>query len=133
MLTVDDWVTSSGKYPARKNSRELTLEVLKAAESYIYKVNKFFDMIGVKDAKFSSGFRTRRINASTSGASQYSKHMTGHAGDFEDPKHELYDLCMKYREDRMQLGLVLELKEYTPGWCHIQDLPVSSGRYEFIP
>ena len=77
----------------------------------------------------SSGWRPIEINMATANAAPKSKHMTGHAIDIYDPEGNLDN----YITDDMlkQFGLYREHPSQTKCWCHLQDIPPSSGKYTF--
>lgn len=131
-LTVEDYVTASGKYPERSKSPDLTSQVLKNAEALLEKVNAFVQELGVNSIKVSSGFRPSGVNASIGGA-KLSNHMTGNAVDLTDQHGELRDLFLKHLEIAKKYNLYFEDFRWTPGWVHVQNLmPLSKNRI-FIP
>lgn len=120
MLTLNDWVTSSGKYPDRAKSDELTDEVKKNAEALLAVINDFLEELtpGVQ-YKVSSGFRPSGVNSKLPNAAKRSLHMTGLAVDLEDPENELDDLIKSKPELLDKYGLWLEHPDATPKWTHL--------------
>ena len=81
-----------------------------------------------------SGWRPPSLNARTDGASRTSLHMTGEAIDLHDPKGYLDEWCTTSADTVLRdLGLWLEHKDFTPGWCHVQMRPPRSGNRIFRP
>lgn len=134
MLTLDEYLTSSGKYPWRAKHEECTDEVRANALDLITRINYF-----LKDAKYpkhvkqSSGFRPSEVNAKTKGASKKSGHMRGESTDLADPDRELALLCLSNLNLLEKHGLWMEDPKFTPGWCHLQKYPPKSGKRVFSP
>lgn len=118
LLTLDDWITSSGKYPGRAKSPELTGEVLANAKKLVSAVNKLLAELGVESVTVSSGYRPSGANAAASGA-RWSGHRLGQAIDLEDVDSELKTLAAANPATLRRLGLFLEDPRYTPSWCHL--------------
>lgn len=145
MLTVDDVLTSSGKYPARAKFATMAIRV--NAQALIEKINKLLTSFQNGHPKtivhkLSSGFRPPIVNAATPGASQTSWHMTGHAVDFEDPTGELALYCLCEVSLLEHFGLYLEDPRWTRvrnangewmRWVHLQSKAPPSGRRVFRP
>ncbi len=133
MITIQDWITSSGRYPERAKSPDLTPEVLKNAEDLIARVNALLKEIGwTKPVSISSGFRPAAVNSKIQNAAKRSAHMTGKALDiFQDKKdaQELGRLIRKIQDNQGvkgilgRHGLMMESLEATIGknsdWVHI--------------
>lgn len=128
-LTLQDWITSSGKFPERAKSPDLTEEVKANATILITKLNSFLDELSYKGKRvFSSGFRPSTVNANTPGSAKKSSHMTGIAGDFEDDKDQtLCKLAEAHPDLLRKYGLFMEDKTSTKGkytnWCHLDYFP----------
>lgn len=120
-FSTEDWITSSGKYPERAKSMELTDEVKNNAKVLLDLVNQFLIELGVNPdtLKISSGFRPSKINSSIPNASKKSLHMTGLAIDIEDTNNELDKLIQSRPELLDKYGLWLEHPNSTPGWTHL--------------
>lgn len=121
MITLNDWITSSGKYPERAKSPELTDTVKANAETLLAKLNKMLDDLGVKNPKVSSGFRPSSVNSKISNAAKKSAHMSGRACDVADPDGKIGKLVRKNQKENKILetnGLMMESLESTPGWMH---------------
>lgn len=133
MLTVQDWLTSSGKYAWRAKHKEVTPELIEKAMDYVTRLNAVCKDLHIKNPKFSSGFRPTEVNQKTPNASKKSQHMTGTAGDLEDPDGKI-DFEFLMNQDVLQKhGLYLEEPKFTVGWTHTQSIPPKSGKRVFIP
>lgn len=133
MLTVQDWLTSSGRYPWRAKHEEVTAEVLKNAEDYVQRLNRVCKRLHIKDPKFSSGFRPSDVNKKTPGASKKSGHMNGTSGDLRDPDGKIDHEFLMNQNVLEEEGLYLEHPKYTEGWAHTQSHRPGSGNRVFIP
>lgn len=127
MLTVFDLITSSGKYPDRADSHELTADVLANGAALVRKVNAlltdlkaFHELaVDIEAIKVASGFRPSNINAQTPAAAKRSLHMTLNAVDLLDPQNEIGRCIEKAPWLLIEHDLWLENPRNTPGWCHI--------------
>jgi len=126
-LSVQDLLTSSGKYPDRAQSPELTTELRANAEDLIKRVNNLLAAIWRADVKISSGFRTAAANGALANSAKKSYHMTCKACDISDPKGELKAAILANPQVLQDFGLWLESPEATPGWCHL-DCGIRSPR-----
>lgn len=132
-LTVQDWLTSSGKYAWRATHIEVTPEVLASAKDLVERINAILKDLRIYNAKFSSGFRPSDVNKKTPGASKKSGHMTGTSADLEDKDGNLdFQMTMNPRV-LIKHGLYQEDPRHTEGWAHCQSLPPKSGKRVFIP
>ena len=124
-ITLQDWITSSGAYPEREKSAELTGIVRATAVILLDKVNKLLDELNYQGSrKLSSGFRPSNINAATPGSAKKSAHMSGKACDIADDKDQTLAKLVASRPDLLRkYGLFLEDPNSTRGkytsWCHI--------------
>ena len=86
MLVLDDWITSSGKYPDRAKSEELTDAIKDNAQLLLDSVNDLLVALGIDLSKVrvSSGFRPSSVNSKIPNTAKKSLHMTGLAIDLED-------------------------------------------------
>jgi hypothetical protein len=85
-ITLEDWITSSGRYPDRAKSPELTGEIKKEAQKTVDHVNALLNELDWQEkVSISSGFRPSGANAAAGGAKR-SAHMTGLALDIMQPK-----------------------------------------------
>lgn len=127
-FTLNDYITSSGKYPERANSADLTEEVKSSANVLLSTVDQFLTELGYTETlKISSGFRPAAVNAATAGAAKRSLHQSGRAIDIEDPDGKL-DEAIKARPELLdKYGLWLEDPSFTPGWAHL-DMGTRSAR-----
>ena len=131
-LTTQDYFTSSGRYPERAESDEITPEIRKNAEDYVERLNLVLDELEIKDAKFSSGFRPSSANARAKGAKK-SGHMRGVAGDLQDWDDSI---DKKFADNLAVLekhGIYLEDPRFTKRWAHTQSNAPRSGNRVFIP
>lgn len=134
MLTLNDLLTSSGKYPWRAQHKEVTDEVRENGLDLVTRVNYFFKDVGYpKTLRASSGFRPSEVNAKTKGASKKSGHMRGESIDLEDPARELALICLSNLKLLEKHGLWMEDPKYTHGWVHLQKYAPKSGKQVFIP
>ena len=135
-LSLQDILTSSGRYPERLDSQELT-EIVKAnAEELKTRVNKALEYVGVLEADVSSGFRPSSVNSKVPNAATKSAHMSGEALDLVDDDKQT--LCKLFtREVLEKFDLYLENSDYTKGknsnWCHLQIRKTKSGKRIFTP
>lgn len=120
MITLEDYLTSSGKYPDRQTSKDCTDEVKANAAILLDKVNKFLSDIGQNGPfTISSGFRTAVSNAATPNAAKSSGHMKGLAIDIHDNDHELSDEIKDNADLLRTYGLFLENPNATASWAHL--------------
>lgn len=134
MLTQIDVITSSGKYPERANSSELTLEVRDNIDKLLLKVNAFLHDLQIPIPKVSSGFRPSSVNSKTPGAAPHSQHMIGCAVDLEDVGDKLEDIVTSRDPLLKKYGLWQESPIYTAGWVHLDMLDRGlRPRNRFIP
>jgi len=82
---------------------------------------------GTKGGSGDGGFR---LSYSTTGA-RNSQHRHARAVDVYDP-HNTLDTFISDTL-LMRHGLYREAPGKTPGWCHLQSVPPSSGRHTFLP
>ena len=128
-VTLDDWITSSGKYMARASSPELTDEVKANAELLLGRINRLLkDIEEVRSVN--SGFRTSASNKKAGGAKK-SRHMTGEAIDLDDDDGSLDALIDANPELLEKFDLYRESPTATPGWCHLQTAKAS--KRTFLP
>lgn len=117
-LTVEDIITSSGKYPERLTSEDLTEAVRENIVDLVGRVNLL--LTELQDApRVTSGFRPRKVNAGTKGAAPKSLHMSGKAVDLNDPVGSLKFKIIMNPQLLAKYGLWMEHYESTPGWCHL--------------
>ena len=128
IIKLDDYLTSSGKYPDRMKSDECTKEVKDCAVLLLNKVNQLLKELNISSVSVSSGFRTSAANAAAKGSAKKSLHMLGRAVDIADAKHELYKKIEAKPELLKKYGLWMEHKEDAPTWCHLDDSTTRSDR-----
>lgn len=134
MISLDDWITSSGKYTERADSEELTQEVKNNAEALLTKINTLLEDLGIKDPTVSSGFRPSSVNSKIPNAAKRSAHMSGNACDIFDPENKIGKIIRKNKEMLATNGLMMEQIESTPSWCHLdQVVRKARASNEFIP
>ncbi|MDA8108080.1 MAG: hypothetical protein M0015_05555 [Betaproteobacteria bacterium] len=76
------------------------------------------------------GFRGRASPVGPPG----SKHRSAHAIDIYDPLRLFACWCLRNEARLRELGIAgMERPEWTPTWTHLQDLPVRSGTWCFVP
>ena len=146
-ITEEDIVTSSGRYPERAKSSELTDEVRRNIKDTANRVNALLNELNWNEkVLISSGFRTSVSNAVTKGAAKKSSHMMGKAVDIVQPKNDnkLGKLIRQTQGDEgrggilARHGLMMESIEVTIGqqtsWVHLDTVPRAyRATYEFKP
>lgn len=119
MIKLEDAITSSGKYPERAKSPELTDEVKKNLTELLNKVNALLADLKITNVKVSSGFRTSAVNAAIPNAAKRSLHMQGKAIDLVDLNGAI-DAAIINRPDLLKKhGLWLEHPDDTKNWTHL--------------
>jgi len=134
-ITLNDWITSSGSYPERAKSPELTDEVKANAEELLKRVNALLAELNWGKVKISSGFRPSTANKAAGGAKK-SSHMIGAALDIMDDKDQT--LCKKVTKELLEKhDLYKEDSSATKGkwsnWTHLQTTKTKSGKRIFLP
>ncbi len=124
MITLDDYLTTSGRHPERM--RWVSPAVEQNAEELIRRVNALLTLFG-QSRKVSGGFRDMLSNKSTPGASPFSRHQTGEAVDLQDATGDLDKWCLAHPESLEKFGLWAEPSSMTVGWTHLQTVAVPSG------
>jgi hypothetical protein len=119
VITLEQYITASGKYKERINDPELTEEVKDNAVILLNKVNQLLEELKITKVTVSSGFRPSAVNAATKGSAKKSLHMTGMAVDLADPKNEIGRLILTRPDLLKKYGLWLEDIASTPTWCHL--------------
>jgi hypothetical protein len=124
-ITLNEYITASGRYPDRLNSSELTKSVKTNATTLLEKVNALLLDLGVSGPfSVSSGFRPSAVNGATPNAAKGSLHQSGQAIDIvDDKKQTLAKLVQSKPELLKKHGLWLEHPNNTIGkntnWCHL--------------
>jgi uncharacterized protein YcbK (DUF882 family) len=123
-IQLTDYLTSSGSYPERAKSKELTPELLSNANKLLEKVNALFVELGVKSVKISSGFRTTEANSATPNSAKKSSHCLCKAIDLMDDKNQTLGKLVASKPDLLRkYGLFIEDLGSTKGknsnWVHI--------------
>lgn len=121
MITLEDLMTSSGKYTDRMNDPTCTQEIKDNGVMLINKVNQLLEELGITEVTISSGFRTPEANAALSNSAKKSLHMSGRAVDLSDPNHEIANKILTQPELLKKYSLWLESIESTPGWTHLDN------------
>lgn len=116
-LSLNDWVTSSGKYPER--AKESTQEIEDNATVLLSKVNELLATLGIDEVSVSSGFRPASVNSKIVNAAKRSAHMSGKAIDLVDVDGRVKRLVWSRPDLLRSLGLFMEDGNSTPTWCHI--------------
>lgn len=128
-ITLNDWITSSGRYPERASSPELTDEVKTNATGLLADVNMMLNELGWEGKRdVSSGFRPSAVNSKVKGAAKKSAHQTGLAVDISQPKKDnKLGKLIRERQAKDSIlarhGLMMEALEATIGvntaWVHL--------------
>jgi hypothetical protein len=128
MLTLQDLLTSSGKYPERAKSTELTDEIKANGEKLLESVNSLLKELGITGVKISSGFRPSSVNSKVPNAAKRSLHMICKAVDLEDKNGEIDkaiasrdDLKKKYGLWQEACGSSAQFPDKTVGWAHLDN------------
>jgi hypothetical protein len=136
-LTIDDYLTSSGKYPERASHPDCTDEIKLKGADLNSKINACLNDLGIKNAKYSSGWRPEDVNKKVRNAAGKSNHVYADAGDLEGQQigKMLQADYEKKKENSLLVkhGLYLEHPNYTKSWTHLQDEAPKSGKRVFIP
>ena len=128
MLTADDIVTASGKFPARAMLADAI--ILMHCKDLATRLNRLMTSFGASRA-LTSGFRDSKTNARVGGAA-HSAHLEGKAADIEDKDGRLAIFCLTHESLLATLGLWMENPLHTTGWVHVQSRPVPGARI-FLP
>jgi hypothetical protein len=121
VLTLNDLLTSSGKYPKRVEHVECTEEVIANATVLLEKVNALLTELNITNVKVSSGFRPSDVNGAIPNAAKKSLHMTGKAIDLDDKDGAIDKAISEKPELLKKHGLWLESPDNTPNWCHLDN------------
>lgn len=119
IISLEDHLSSSGKYPDRMSDPECTDEVKNNAKKLLVQVNQLLNDLGITNCKVSSGFRTQAANAAIPTAAKKSLHMIGLAIDIEDKDGSLDKLIENNDDLLKKYGLWQELPAKTIGWIHL--------------
>ena len=126
LLTFDDFVTASGKYPERLTSPYLTegvkdnIEVLRAV------IIAFLAELNIV-ATISSGFRPPTVNEKTKNSAKNSLHMRGLAVDLVDTDGSIKRTISLKPHLLAKYKLWMEDPSSAQGWCHL-DLGIRPDR-----
>lgn len=113
MLTLEDFITSSGKYPKRAHSDELTETVRENLIDLYARVVSLLNELEVSPS-VTSGFRTKEANE---GKGRY--HPLGKAVDLNDPSGAIKFNIIMNPHLLTKYGLWMEHYSATPGWVHL--------------
>lgn len=138
-ITLQNYLTASGRYPDRAKSSELTPEYLKNADNLLLAVNALLtELSWTKAVNVSSGFRPSVANSAAGGAKK-SRHRTCNAIDLVDDSNQtLGKLLLRFPDLLRKHGLFMENLLYTTSktnWVHLQYSPEMKDRPSrtFIP
>jgi len=132
MLKIEEVFTSSGSYPDRLKSKELTLDARLNAGKLVQAINELFADLKIPVPKINSGFRTQQANMAVKG-SRLSAHCTCQAVDLHDTDQELYRLLATNIPLLKKHGLYMEDGSKTPSWCHLTTRAPASNKQIFLP
>lgn len=136
-MSLYNYLTASGKYPARANHPEVTEVVTSNAVKLLDRVNSLFKDLGLNldDYGISSGFRPSEVNAALGNAAKKSLHMLGLAIDIKDLDGSLGKKIAARPDLLRKYGLFIEDLKSTKGWVHLDISPTRSDRpsRSFIP
>jgi len=120
MITMEMYITSSGKYPERE--KFATDEVKSNAEDLLNRVNNLLEQLEIANSIVSSGFRPTFVNAKIPNAAKSSGHIIGKSIDILDPAGKLKELVAAHPEKLRTLQLFLEDPKSTNGWMHLDSV-----------
>ena len=121
MITYEQYITASGKYPERLTHPELTEELKTNAIQLLSKVNAFLIELGLTNVSVSSGFRPTEVNAATKGSAKASLHCQCRAIDLGDVDGKI-DALITSRDDlKKKYMLWQESPMNTKGWAHLDN------------
>jgi uncharacterized protein YcbK (DUF882 family) len=118
LLTLDDFITSSGKYPKRAESNDFTEEVRANLIDLHARVVLLLAEIEMSPS-ITSGFRPYAVNNDLKNAGQKSLHCKGKAVDLNDPSGAIKFKLIINPQLLSKYGLWMEHYTSTPGWCHL--------------
>lgn len=128
MIVLQDLLTSSGKYPERAKSDELTPPMLFDAKKLLIRVNKLLEELGIKRVTVSSGFRPSSVNNKIANAAKKSLHMTCNAIDILDVDGSLKKLIAAKPELLKKHSLWMEHELDAPTWLHLDQSKTRKDR-----
>lgn len=128
VLTVEDVLTSSGKYPERATHPEVTDEVRENIRILLESVNPLLEDMGIDDPSISSGFRTVAVNASLANSAKKSLHCQGLAVDLEDVDRTKAKAIFNSPHLLSKYELWLEHPDFTEGWVHLDKSTLRAAR-----
>lgn len=131
-LTLDDILTSSGKFKKRPIDYPPPQATIAHAEDLLVRLNRLV-MYWERPITISSGYRPAAINDRINGASKSSHHIICAAADLVDKDGKLAAFCMNDLPMLEHLGLWMEHPESTKCWVHLQIFPPRSGNRVFRP
>lgn len=119
MLKLEDLLSSSGKYPERAKSEELTDDLKKNGEILLERVNTLLLSLGITTVAVSSGFRPSSVNSKITNAAKKSLHMLCKAVDIEDSEGKIAQAIKAKPELLKDHSLWMEDPDSTKGWVHL--------------
>lgn len=134
IITINDYLSSSGKYKSRTRDPDCTQLVKDNAEKLLMAVNGLLSELGITTVTVSSGFRPSSVNGKIKNAAKASLHMSGRAIDLVDVDGKL-DALVGSRDDLLKkYGLWQEHPDATPGWFHCDNKERSKRpKNRFVP
>lgn len=115
-ITLDELLTSSGKYVAR--AAEADASVRANALVLLKRVNALLTELKITHVMVSSGFRTAASNASLPNSAKKSLHMVGKAIDLVDNDSEIKGIILRNPSILTRHSLWMEDPFATPTWVH---------------
>lgn len=119
MISLEDYITASGRYPERLNDKELTEDIKNNAIIFLEAVNKFLKELNISKITVSSGWRPSSVNSKIKGAAKKSLHMQGKAIDLADSDGKLDELISSKDDLLKKYNLWQESPQATKGWAHL--------------
>lgn len=88
----------------------------------------------VTGTHIAGGWRPPSINEATANAGKLSTHLLGNGGDLSDRGPRLLaQWLIRHPDSLREAHLWMERPQWTPTWCHLQQIPPRSGKRYYIP
>lgn len=138
-ISLNDYLSASGRYNERVKSSELTDILRTNARNLLERVNGLLAELGIDSVVVSSGFRPQSVNTNVPGAAKKSLHCACQAIDLNDDKAQTLGKTIAAHPNLLRkYELFLENLEHTKNkssWVHLQHSPNMKDRPSrtFIP
>lgn len=132
MISIDDYLTSSGKHLDVPTRSPPNPAMMSDAKELLRRVNALLGDFG-EERCCTNGYRDATLNGAVGGA-KGSKHKRCTAIDVEDEDRRLWHWCAAHVDKLIQNKLWMEDPEFDDdGHVHFQSEPPPSGNRIFIP